>query len=133
MKKEEASPKAEMGKKSLPSPPLNYDVKETTTLPTMVARHLTKQGGKKKTNIEVNTKTQLRIVGDFDSNEGGTVELEISGEVSYATASWCNCTCLTGRFVLSAELQEDQRRHGVCHKVQGGVQEEPREVRSELG
>ena len=63
-----------------PAAPLSFDVKCTEKIPTMVARHLTKQGGKKKTNIETNTKTRLTIKGDFFKNEGGVVDLIIEGE-----------------------------------------------------
>ena len=63
-----------------PTPSANYDTKRIEKIPTMVARHLIKQGKKKQKNIEVNTKTRLKIIGDFASNEGGEVDLEISGE-----------------------------------------------------
>ena len=63
-----------------PTPSANYDTKRMEKIPTMVARHLIKLGQKKKKNIELNTKTRLKILGDFATNVGGEVDLEISGE-----------------------------------------------------
>jgi len=45
-------------------------VHEETTIPKMVAQHLLKNGKKKLTNIEVNTKTRIKFLEVFLDKEG---------------------------------------------------------------
>ncbi|GMI44213.1 hypothetical protein TrCOL_g3471 [Triparma columacea] len=55
--------------------PPSYTAKRSELIPVKVALHLLKQEGKKKHNIEVNTKTRMLINGDFEGNATATLEI----------------------------------------------------------
>ena len=64
-----------------PAPPAAPPVSVTVTIPTLIAVHLQKNGNLKQKNIETNTKTVLKVVGDTsvrNQTPTSTVKLVVS-------------------------------------------------------